>query len=103
MTGEFRTVPDGGGPITGEAQPDPRAYPPDPGERLDSWKEIAAHLRRSVRTVSRWNGSKTCLYGVIKRAWSSPLSPSWMPGGPAMSRKSKPTSDALSRRVWIAV
>src|SRR5262245_38447444 len=22
--------------------------------RLDSWKEIAAHLRRSVRTVKRW-------------------------------------------------
>lgn len=24
------------------------------GERLESWKEIAAHLRRSVRTVKRW-------------------------------------------------
>jgi hypothetical protein len=24
------------------------------GERLDSWKEIAAYLRRSVRTVHRW-------------------------------------------------
>ena len=23
-------------------------------ERLDSWKEIAAHLRHSVRTVKRW-------------------------------------------------
>lgn len=23
-------------------------------ERLESWKEIAAHLRRSVRTVKRW-------------------------------------------------
>lgn len=25
-----------------------------PAERLESWKEIAAHLRRSVRTVKRW-------------------------------------------------
>ena len=23
-------------------------------DRLDSWKEIAAHLNRSVRTVTRW-------------------------------------------------
>lgn len=23
-------------------------------DRLESWKEIAAHLRRSVRTVKRW-------------------------------------------------
>jgi len=25
-----------------------------PGDRLDSWKEIATYLRRSVRTVTRW-------------------------------------------------
>lgn len=24
------------------------------GERLDSWKEIAAHLKRTIRTVQRW-------------------------------------------------
>jgi hypothetical protein len=27
---------------------------PDPGRRLDSWKEIAAHVQRDVRTVARW-------------------------------------------------
>jgi adenylate cyclase len=27
---------------------------PAPGERLDSWKEIAAYLRRGTRTVQRW-------------------------------------------------
>jgi TolB-like protein len=27
---------------------------PSQGERLDSWKEIASHLNRSVRTVKRW-------------------------------------------------
>src|SRR5690349_9117230 len=26
-----------------------------PADRLDSWKEIAAYLRRDVRTVQRWH------------------------------------------------
>ena len=28
-----------------------------PEERLDSWKEISAYLRRTVRTVQRWEQS----------------------------------------------
>jgi tetratricopeptide (TPR) repeat protein len=28
------------------------------GERLDSWKEIASHLRRSVRSVQRWEAEE---------------------------------------------
>src|SRR5215813_9924256 len=28
--------------------------PPRAEDRLDSWKEIAAYLRRGVRTVQRW-------------------------------------------------
>ena len=27
-----------------------------PGDRLESWKEIAGYLNRSVRTVRRWEG-----------------------------------------------
>jgi len=34
--------------------PDPNPGPPGPAERLDSWKEIAGYLRRSPRTVQRW-------------------------------------------------
>ncbi|MGH9458117.1 MAG: tetratricopeptide repeat protein [Thermoanaerobaculia bacterium] len=30
----------------------------DPGDRLDSWKEIAAYLGRSVRTVRRWEAEE---------------------------------------------
>jgi Tol biopolymer transport system component len=30
----------------------------DPGERLNSWKEIAAYLNRSVRTVIRWEAEQ---------------------------------------------
>lgn len=31
---------------------------PDRGTRLDSWKEIAAHLKRDRRTVQRWEASE---------------------------------------------
>src|SRR5262249_39388688 len=33
-----------------------RAHPsaPDAGERLEGWKQIAAYLKRDVRTVQRW-------------------------------------------------
>lgn len=34
-------------------QPGPTSPPPD-GDRLDSWKEIAAYLHRDIRTVQRW-------------------------------------------------
>src|SRR5450755_2494667 len=29
-------------------------YPAGPGDRLDSWKAIADHLGREVRTIQRW-------------------------------------------------
>src|SRR6516225_933700 len=32
--------------------------PNDPGDRLNSWKEIAAYLNRSVRTVIRWEAEQ---------------------------------------------
>jgi len=32
----------------------PNAEPPSPDDRLESWKDIAAYLRRDVRTVQRW-------------------------------------------------
>jgi hypothetical protein len=33
---------------------DDDAPPKNPGERLESWKEIAAYLKRDVRTARRW-------------------------------------------------
>jgi TolB-like protein/Tfp pilus assembly protein PilF len=36
------------------AQGAPEPTEPSPGERLDSWKEIAAYLKRDIRTVRRW-------------------------------------------------
>lgn len=40
--------------MTAPATPDPVSPPAD---RLDSWKEIAAYLKRGVRTVQRWEQS----------------------------------------------
>lgn len=37
-----------------KATPGPDVVEAANGERLESWKEIAAHLRHSVRTVKRW-------------------------------------------------
>jgi len=36
-------------PVHGSPSPGP-----EPGERLDSWKEIAAYLKRDISTVQRW-------------------------------------------------
>jgi TolB-like protein/tetratricopeptide (TPR) repeat protein len=35
-----------------------KPQPPSAADRLDSWKEIAAYLRRSVRTVRRWEAEQ---------------------------------------------
>ncbi len=32
---------------------------PNPSDRLDSWKEIAAYLKRGVRTVQRWEQTRS--------------------------------------------
>jgi TolB-like protein len=39
-----------------------------PGERLESWKEIAAYLRRDVRTVQRWEQTDGLPVRRLKRA-----------------------------------
>src|ERR1700682_6748883 len=37
------------------SKPLPQVHPSEPGnDRLDSWKEIAAYLKRDERTVRRW-------------------------------------------------
>src|SRR5215470_4226561 len=45
--------------MAGSAHPNsPELQKGSAGERLDSWKEIAAYLRRSVRTVHRWEAEQ---------------------------------------------
>jgi TolB-like protein/Flp pilus assembly protein TadD len=44
----------------GSPDPTPPAAPPEPppGDRLNSWKEIAAYLKRDVRTLHRWEAEE---------------------------------------------
>ncbi len=44
----------------GNATPASPAVPPEspPGDRLNSWKEIAAYLKRDVRTLHRWEAQE---------------------------------------------
>src|SRR5215475_9908197 len=45
--------------MVGVAQPvPPEPQRPSAADRLDSWKEIAAYLKRSVRTVHRWEAEQ---------------------------------------------
>src|ERR1051325_2323619 len=44
-------LPRGAGPVS---VPQPNS----PEDRLESWKEIASHLRRSIRTVQQWERSE---------------------------------------------
>src|SRR5690242_5889213 len=41
---------------------------PRPDERLESWKDIAAYLRRDVRTVQRWEQTDGLPVHRLKRA-----------------------------------
>src|SRR5215475_8825599 len=45
--------------MVGVAQPvPPEPQRPSAADRLDSWKEIATYLKRSVRTVHRWEAEQ---------------------------------------------
>ena len=45
--------------MAGAAQPvPPEPQRPSAADRLDSWKEIAAYFKRSVRTVHRWESEE---------------------------------------------
>jgi Tol biopolymer transport system component len=95
-------------PIIGGAKPDPRADSSAPGERLDSWKEIASHLRRSVRTVTRWEQEQNLPVHRQKTgavyAYKSELDAWWssqgheVEGDPRLEVKTPPL-----RGVWIVV
>ncbi|HLW81512.1 MAG TPA: hypothetical protein VKS20_05680 [Candidatus Acidoferrales bacterium] len=41
-----------------DARPEATAVPFSPADRLDSWKSVAAHLHRDIRTVQRWEESQ---------------------------------------------
>ena len=76
-------------------------------ERLDSWKEIAAYLKRDVRTVQRWEGSKGLpvhRLGEGKRvpiyAMRSELDDWWRRSAELLSTETPPRPRS---RVWLWV
>ena len=78
------------------------------GQRLDSWKAIAAYLKRDVRTVQRWERYEHLpvhrkLHGKLSSiyAYTSELDAWWNDGrsGPP----SEPAPDAIPQRPLLAV
>ena len=78
-TGDF-----GGKDGSGTSKPRPAVHDRLANDRLDSWKEIAAYLKKEVRTVQRWEKSLVCPYAAWRMenwAPSSLTSKTWTPGG----------------------
>ena len=80
------------------------------GKRLDSWKEIAAHLRRDIRTVQRWEKNERLpVYRKVHDklasvfAYEKELDEWWHKGGAGEVRKSAPGVHETARRPRLAV
>jgi len=83
------------------------------GDRLDSWKEIAAHLGRSVRTVTRWEREEGLpvrrhVHGKAGTvfAYKSELDAWWVSRGAKIDRSATDSFDDAARRhrtTWMAV
>jgi len=80
-------------------------------DRLDSWKEIAAHLNRSVRTVTRWERDESLPVhrhlhsksGSVY-AYKTELDAWWTSRGEQLSRRSDEggvSQIPRTRRVWL--
>jgi hypothetical protein len=74
-------------------------------DRLESWKEIAAYLKRGARTVQRWEAEEGLPVPVSYTASSvrfTPTPTNWTSGGPAARPNStaKPRQERCLRRQW---
>jgi len=83
--------------------PPHRALEPSPAARLDSWKEIAAYLKHSVRTVRRWQeeGLPVHRHAHKKRAGVYAYRPeldAWWNDGHARLEEMERTQPARERR-----
>ena len=78
------------------------------GERLESWKKIAAYLRRDVRTVQRWeqsNGLPVHRHQRAQRAIPYAYAKNWTHGGPAsrISRRARHRPQGPGHRAAAAL
>jgi TolB-like protein/Tfp pilus assembly protein PilF len=84
--------------------------PKESRERLDSWKEIAAHLGRDVRTVQRWEKSERLpvhrkLHDKLSSiyAYRSEIDAWWREGGPDPAPATANAAPSRPRRPLLAV
>ena len=96
-----------------EGKPIPTAHSPEPPpeERLDSWKEIAAYLKRDIRTVQRWEKEQSLpVYRHIHRRQGTvyafrPEVETWWRNGQerleALEREAQKEKRAPPRRQWL--
>jgi TolB-like protein/Tfp pilus assembly protein PilF len=84
--------------------------PKESRERLDSWKEIAAHLGRDVRTVQRWEKSERLpvhrkLHDKLSSiyAYRSEIDAWWREGGPDPAPATANAALSRPRRPLLAV
>jgi transcriptional activator of cad operon len=102
--------------VAGETTSDERGPATDPegaGPRLESWKEIAAYLRRDVRTVQRWEQTDGLpihrhrrAHRPIPYAYKAELDAWWI----GQSDRTAPTESLEApiqtprdRRIWLVV
>jgi TolB-like protein len=80
--------------------------PPSAADRLDSWKEIASYLKRSVRTVRRWEAEQDLPVhrhvhqssGTVY-AFKSELDSWWASRGPQLESAAESVQEALDPSV----
>jgi TolB-like protein/Flp pilus assembly protein TadD len=88
----------------------PQGPPPEQGPRLDSWKEIAAHFQRDVRTVRRWEATEGLpihrhqhhARGSVY-AFKSDLDAWWSGGRQRQPPPAAPVRPNVRRPLWIAI
>lgn len=75
--------------------------PAEAGDRLDSWKEIAAYLKRGTRTVQRWESEEGLPVHRLRHdklgsvyAYRSELNAWWMRRGTELTETPGPDPDA---------
>lgn len=79
---------------------------PIDSDRLDSWKEIATHLKRTVRTVQRWERTEALpVHRHLHRrassvyAWKSEVDQWWRGRSVASDEESRPAPSKATPQV----
>lgn len=77
-----------------------------PGERLDSWKEIAAYLKRDERTVRRWEGEGLPVHRKVHKKQASVYAyrteiEAWWNDGRQRLEQSEPTESRKPLTWWL--